>query len=499
MPVSPSSALQIVINNPGKLESFYSLDKGKVLGKGSFGVVKRAYVSSTKAQRAVKFIAIERMKEKLNVLKAEIEIMKAVDHPNIIMLYEIFEDQKYLCLVMELCTGGNLLSRLKMHGHLPEDLTAICMNQILRAVFYLHRNWIVHRDLKAENILVSSHESLQKTLLKVSDFGLSTTFRPKQLLTEKVGTLTHMSPEVLDRRYTQSCDVWACGVIMYNLVSGGIPWHKEEEIRASRINFTKYWCDASQDAAVFVKRLLSRPPHRPTAERALQDAFLVNGLPKGEELPPRYGLLEELKLFRSCNKLKRASLTTIASLLADEHVKAARDLFISMDVDGDGQISVAEVEQQLRSLMAEGKVDKAMTNRREVERVFRDWDADKSGQYLKDFTYTEFLAATFDRKACLTEAVCREAFNSLDKNKDGSLDLAELQAGRLLGHIDMDELKETLEDLDQNGDHLLDFPEYMQMLRAAATAKTPKSCKSSRQPSFGLSLLNEHSASELGP
>lgn len=445
MPVSPSSALQIVINNPGKLESFYSVDQGKFLGKGSFGVVRRAYVSSTKAQRAIKYIAIDRMKEKLNVLKAEIEIMKAVDHPNIIMLYEIFEDKKYLCLVMELCTGGNLLSRLKLHGHLAEDLTAICMNQILRAVFYLHRNWIVHRDLKAENILVSSHEGLQKTLLKVSDFGLSTTFRPKQLLTEKVGTLTHMSPEVLDRRYTQSCDVWACGVIMYNLVSGCIPWHKEEEIRASRINFTKYWCDASQDCAVFVKRLLSRPPHRPTAERALQDAFLVNGLPKAEEVPPRYGLLEELKLFRSCNKLKRASLTTIASLLADEHVKAARDLFISMDLDGDGQISAAEVERQLRSLKEEGKVDKAM-NRREVERVFRDWDADQSGQYLKDFTYTEFLAATFDRKACLTEAVCREAFNSLDKNKDGSLDLAELHTGRLLGHIDMDELKDTLEE-----------------------------------------------------
>lgn len=85
-------------------------------------------------------------------------------------------------------------------------------------------------------------------------------------------------------------------------------------------------------------------------------------------------------------------------------------------------------------------------NRREVERVFRDWDADQSGQYLKDFTYTEFLAATFDRKACLTEAVCREAFNSLDKNKDGSLDLAELHTGRLLGHIDMDELKDTLEE-----------------------------------------------------
>lgn len=487
MPVSPSSALQIVINNPGKLESFYILDQGKPLGKGSFGVVKRAYVLSTKAVRAVKFIAIERMKEKFCVLKNEIEIMKAVDHPNIIMLYEIFEDHRYLCLVMELCSGGTLLGRLKLTGHFCEDHTAICMKQILRAVFYLHRNWIVHRDLKAENVLLSTTENLNKTLLKISDFGLSTTFRPKQVLTERVGTLTHMSPEVLDRKYTQSCDVWACGVIMYNLVGGGLPWGTEAEIRSGRVPFTKHWCDATQDAVVFVKRLLSRPPHRPTAERALQENFIVNNVPKVEELAPRYGLLDELKVFRSQNKLKRASLTTIASLLADEHVKSARDLFIHMDCDGDGAISVAEVERQLRILKEEGKVDKDM-NRRDVERVFRDWDADNSGQYLKDFSYTEFLAATFDRKVCLTDAVCREAFNSLDKNKDGLLDLTELHTGRLLGHIDMEELKETLEDLDQNGDHLLDFPEYMQMLRMAATAKTPKSCKSTRQASFGFGL-----------
>eukprot|EP00434_Breviolum_minutum_P018714 symbB.v1.2.016514.t1/scaffold1256.1/size241426/2 len=174
--------------------------KGKPLGKGSFGVVKRAYVLSTKAVRAVKFIAIERMKEKFCVLKNEIEIMKAVDHPNIIMLYEIFEDHRYLCLVMELCSGGTLLGRLKLTGHFCEDHTAICMKQILRAVFYLHRNWIVHRDLKAENVLLSTTENLNKTLLKISDFGLSTTFRPKQVLTERVGTLTHMSPEVLDRK-----------------------------------------------------------------------------------------------------------------------------------------------------------------------------------------------------------------------------------------------------------------------------------------------------------
>eukprot|EP00913_Durusdinium_trenchii_P014295 g13411.t1 len=175
-------------------------DQGKILGKGSFGVVKRAYVSATMAQRAVKFIAIERMKdrdtvesdteldedglrEKLNVLKQEIEIMKMVDHPNIIMLYEIFEDQQYLCLVMELCSGGSLLSRLKFSGHFSEDGTG---GDPLGNRRGTGRNWICHRDLKAENVLVSTGEVLDKTLLKVSDFGLSCPFRPKQVLTEKL-------------------------------------------------------------------------------------------------------------------------------------------------------------------------------------------------------------------------------------------------------------------------------------------------------------------------
>eukprot|EP00439_Symbiodinium_sp_Y106_P066983 s1442_g11.t1 len=123
----------------------------KRLGKGSFGTVHKASAKSTGAIRAVKYIALERMKEKINVLKKEIEIMKdgsfgiriaqcvlAVDHPNIIMLYEIFEDPKHVLLVMELCTGGTLLNRVRMYGRLCEEQTAIAMQQILRAVYYLH-------------------------------------------------------------------------------------------------------------------------------------------------------------------------------------------------------------------------------------------------------------------------------------------------------------------------------------------------------------------------
>lgn len=462
MPVSPSSALQIIINNPGKLESFYDVDQAKRLGKGSFGTVHKASAKSTGAIRAVKYIALERMKEKINVLKKEIEIMKAVDHPNIIMLYEIFEDPKHVLLVMELCTGGTLLNRVRMYGRLCEEQTAIAMQQILRAVYYLHSNRIAHRDLKAENVLLSSDESIRQTLLKVSDFGLSCYFKPNQIFTDKVGTFTHMSPEVLRRKYTSSCDVWACGVILYNLMSGGIPFGTEEEIKAVRIPLGKQWCDASQEVVGFLKKLLSRPAHRPPAKLALQDPFFQKHLPKPEMPTLRFGLLDDLRTFRSQNKLKRSSLTTIASMLAEEHVQAARDMFISMDTDGDGLLCVAEVEKRLRKQREQGILEKDVT-RREVERIFRDFDSSLAGS-SKDFTYTEFLAATFNRKACLTDAVVQEAFKILDKNNDGSIDLDELSSGRTLGHIPIEELQQILEDMDQNGDKQIDLQEFKEML-----------------------------------
>eukprot|EP00931_Biecheleriopsis_adriatica_P078288 TRINITY_DN5174_c0_g1_i1.p1 TRINITY_DN5174_c0_g1~~TRINITY_DN5174_c0_g1_i1.p1 ORF type:complete len:611 (-),score=156.20 TRINITY_DN5174_c0_g1_i1:74-1879(-) len=462
MGVSPSSALQIVINNPGKLEAFYEIDRGKPLGQGSFGVVRRAFVRSTRAVRAAKYISMELMKTKLDVLKQEIEIMKAVDHPNAVMLYEIFDDDKYLYLVMEICSGGSLYSRVKSAGSFNEDQAALAMRQILRGVFYLHRNLICHRDLKAENILVSSPDSLTKSLLKISDFGLSCTFRPKQVFTGKVGTLTHMSPEVLDKRYDHACDVWACGVILYFLLCGSVPWRDETEIRASRLPFAgKHWWDASQDVVAFVRRLLSRAANRPSAPRALQDVWFQKHLCP-EEPDLRYTLLDDLRNYRALNKFKRAALSTVASMLREEQIAASRDIFVALDTDGDGLLSVSEVEERLRKMHESGKVEKAL-GRREVERIFRDMDS--SGGSLKDFSYTEFLAATFNRKLHLTDAVLREAFNTFDKSGDGTVDLSELANGRLLGHIPIEELQKTLEELDQNGDSVIDFAEFVDMMR----------------------------------
>merc|ERR1719401_2694297 len=108
------------------------------------------------------------------------------------------------------------------------------MLQIFRAVNYLHRNGIMHRDLKPANCLLTDNRLLEASNLRVSDFGLSCTYELGQVLSERVGTLRYMAPEVIERSYTSTCDVWSCGVIMYYLLCGYEPFmgKTDDDIRA---------------------------------------------------------------------------------------------------------------------------------------------------------------------------------------------------------------------------------------------------------------------------
>ena len=153
-----------------------------------------------------------------------------MDHPNIVKLYEVFEDSAYLYLVMELCRGGHLCGLILNGKPFTETQVATTMRQILRAVAYLHSNCICHRDLKPENCLLTSG-SIGSNNLRVVDFGVSCNFNPGEKLTKQVGTMNYMAPEVLKeapREYDNSCDIWSCGAIMYFLFSGELAFSGNE-------------------------------------------------------------------------------------------------------------------------------------------------------------------------------------------------------------------------------------------------------------------------------
>merc|ERR1719482_2581791 len=162
---------------------------------------------------------------------------------------------------MDYCSGGQLLNYVQNLGPLTESQTAFSMKQVLRAVLYLHNQSICHRDLTPENVLIRDTGALEKTYLKVTDFGVACHFKQGQILKARVGTPSYMSPQVIQKRYNERCDCWSAGVVMYFIFCGLLPFMGEDEeqcyqkILKGAFSFGSGWVDASQDAMDFVSGL----------------------------------------------------------------------------------------------------------------------------------------------------------------------------------------------------------------------------------------------------
>jgi serine/threonine kinase 33 len=211
------------LEDENQLEQFYNV--GRTLGRGSFGVVKEAVELSSSVKWAVKIITKEKAgSSAMELLEREVLILKRVDHAHIIRLEEVFETSKKMFLVMELCDQGDLKGVLSKKGHLTEDETRIIMKKLASAVAYMHDHDLVHRDLKLENILLSGCQSDDTFNIKITDFGLSYvkggTGLDASMMQSKCGTPLYMAPEVLKHDYSEKCDVWSMGMIMYILLSG---------------------------------------------------------------------------------------------------------------------------------------------------------------------------------------------------------------------------------------------------------------------------------------
>mmetsp|Transcript_46279 Transcript_46279/g.145177 ORF Transcript_46279/g.145177 Transcript_46279/m.145177 type:complete len:514 (-) Transcript_46279:64-1605(-) len=454
---------QFIIDNPGKISEFYNLDKKK-LGEGSYGSVCKATNKSTNAVRAVKSISKSQVKN-LERFKQEINIMKIMDHPNIIKLYETFEDAKNIYLVMELCSGGELFDRIIAAGHFTEVQAATIMQQIVRAIFYMHENHICHRDLKPENFLFVSKDPIEKNTLKIIDFGLSCHFNAESVLTTKAGTPYYVAPQVLAGKYDQLSDLWSCGVIMFVMLCGYPPFYGETDgdvlakVRLGNFSFNAAdWKNVTEDAKNLIRCLLKMNPRdRYTAEQALNHVWIKNKAPKAPNVSLQSGFVDNLRGFRSQNKLKKAALHIIAGQLNEEQIKGLRDIFMNLDNNGDGLLTSSEMKEGLQKAgLSEIPPD--------LQTIMEDIDADGSG----NIDYTEFLAATLDKRTYLKEDVCWSAFRVFDRNGDGKISKEELRT--VLEGDDVSEalgaqkVEALMKEVDGNGDGLIDFQEFMVMM-----------------------------------
>jgi serine/threonine protein kinase len=207
------------------LEDKYFLQKVK-LGQGSFGVVWRGVEKTTSMPVAVKQMdkaQLPRRGVKREDIEREVSVMKVVVHENILRLYDFCEDQQYISFVLEYCDGGDFGDKVKeREKNVTEEEAAKWMKQILSAIQALHSKDVCHRDIKPDNFMVSS-----SWVIKLADFGLATILPKGKLLSEKCGTPAFMAPEQMNissgksRGYNHSVDMWASGITMFMLMSGG--------------------------------------------------------------------------------------------------------------------------------------------------------------------------------------------------------------------------------------------------------------------------------------
>lgn len=207
----------------------------ETLGKGKFGLVKSATHKKTGKKVAVKVMSKKEMTlQDVELQRREIEILKMCQHPNIIRLLDIFENQDYIYIVMENLQGGDLFTYLeKRDFEISESRAKELSHQIATALYYLHSFGVAHRDLKPENILMVSDSETSD--LKIVDFGLSKIIGPNESSLDPFGTLSYVAPEVLlQKPYGKEVDLWSLGVITYLLLSRVLPFDDEEDKEIAR-------------------------------------------------------------------------------------------------------------------------------------------------------------------------------------------------------------------------------------------------------------------------
>ncbi|XP_036180122.1 serine/threonine-protein kinase SIK3 isoform X1 [Myotis myotis] len=199
---------------------YYEIDR--TIGKGNFAVVKRATHLLTKAKVAIKIIDKSQLdEENLKKIFREVQIMKMLCHPHIIRLYQVMETERMIYLVTEYASGGEIFDHLVAHGRMAEKEARRKFKQIVAAVFFCHCRNIVHRDLKAENLLLDANLNI-----KIADFGFSNLFTPGQLLKTWCGSPPYAAPELFEGKEYDGpkVDIWSLGVVLYVLVCGALPF-----------------------------------------------------------------------------------------------------------------------------------------------------------------------------------------------------------------------------------------------------------------------------------
>ena len=391
-----------------------------MLGNGSFGKVRLYRDKNFKEL----LFAIKTLKKEgispyqFNLLKREVDILSNMDHPNIVKYFGIFEDDLFIHIVMEYLKGQDLskIISLKNYNDFSENQMGIIIQQLLKALSFIHSKKIIHRDIKPENILFSDKKNLYT--LKLIDFGLAAN-SDQEIKT--VGTPSYMSPEMIDGNVTYVSDIWSVGVIVYQMITGDLPFigkGDDNKTLYEKIKNGNYDTeilnekDCSEEAKDFINKALQKDiKNRLTVDEALNHPwikkFSINNLDQN--------LINEdsIKLFIQFSKrpaLHKEIFYFFAKISNETDIVDYKNVFNSFDANNKGCLS----KEDLKTGLEKNKID---IDEDTLDCIFKGLDFHNSGR----ISYSEFLAAMVSSKNFNKEEKIKSVFNLLresEQNKD---------------------------------------------------------------------------------
>ncbi|CAD8056924.1 unnamed protein product [Paramecium primaurelia] len=420
-----------------------------------------------------------RMREQFYLVLRELDILTQLDHPNIIKVFEEYEDDMYYHFVMEYCSGGELLERIVEQGNIGESESKEIMQQLFSSINYLHSMGIAHRDLKPENVLFASKE--KDAPIKVIDFGLSKKFRninqKIQRMNSKVGTPIYVAPEIIAGDYSFQCDEWSLGCIMHVLLCGNPPFQAkkldmlETKIKHSDIDFSfSVFEHISQDAKDLIKNLLiKQPKKRITCEQALEHQWFKNMKQSSHQQQlsnnQHQKIIRLLHTYANSSKLKKETLKILINQLTESQISQLKNVFVSYDKDCNGTISIQELLQIMSNLGFKESEEELVQMIKKFNNIhpFND-DITQDTQ----ITYTSFLSALVNCKSYLNKERLWNLFKYFDSDNKNFITIEDVRKafereGRQLSQSKLVSLfSEILQNEEQK---IIDFEQFCQMMQ----------------------------------
>ena len=443
-----------------------------ILGVGSFGRVFLAENIYTLELIAMK--EIPKTSEDLltdSEIMDEIEILKNLDHPDIVRIMEFYNTESSYYIINEFCPGGELYDQI--NNVFSETQIAVMFRQILSGLAYLHSNNIVHRDLKLENILIKEVEKSKETnedlfVLKIIDFGTAKIFDKNKNKQARaiVGSSYYIAPEVLNKKYSFECDLWSAGVILYMFIVGHAPFDgkSDREImekvkKGDYLKNEERWLNSSKEVRDLINKLLKyKPEERLTAFEALKHPWfkvsnsnmLYNNITKEEVLK----CVQNLLSYKINSKFQELVLAYIVhNMPRPKEAKCAIKLFKLANKNEDGKLLRNELKETLLNFVSE----EFLSN---YDEIFSLLDGDNN-DYID---YEEFLRATLDRNLYINDINLNLAFKFFDKENTGYI-TKEIIMSYFVGNKISEELfSKIFDEIDINKAGKIDFVRFKDMM-----------------------------------